>query len=419
MSYKYTITDEDTLRQVAARVYGDKKLWVRIWNANKATLQYDPNFLAPGEVLTIPGEILIIPEREPVKNLSGKERGELSIVVGGRELTVLSARILRTMDTGTDAWSCQVPWSPGIDKKFDEVTKPYSYAKASVYIGGDLIINGRLYTVSPEMTDNGLIKTLTGYSFTADAVDSTINSVYERDNATLEQIAAEIIEPIGIKVVVGTDTGGPIDEATAKEQDTIFSHLSRLATQRGLLIGSTVQGDLLIHKANVDQKPVGTIEENKPLAVGWKATYDGRKRFNTYTSISQDWGASLDWFKPAESKNATAKDDAVPISRMLSFMANDTTSGNVLTAAEWKRSKQIVEALTLPFPVTSWYAPNGTVWKENTRVTVISPTLGLSKGFTFLIRAVEFTLDSGGQVATLSLVPPQAYSGEPLGDIWD
>jgi len=68
--------------------------------------------------------------------------------------------------------------------------------------------------------------------------------------------------------------------------------------------------------------------------------------------------------------------------------------------------------------VPSWYAPNGELWAPNTIVTVKSPTLYLDDGYNFLIREVTYDFSASGTTANLSLVPPEAYTGEEIVEPW-
>ena len=55
----YTVTDGDTLWEIAEGAYGDGSLWTEILNAN----QSDVEFLSTGQqALIYPGQILIIPQ---------------------------------------------------------------------------------------------------------------------------------------------------------------------------------------------------------------------------------------------------------------------------------------------------------------------------------------------------------------------
>jgi len=102
----------------------------------------------------------------------------------------------------------------------------------------------------------------------------------------------------------------------------------------------------------------------------------------------------------------------------LTFSANDTEEGDIKTAADFKRNKKILEALSIPLPVSTWYAPDGELWRENTIITVVSKTLFLEKGFDFLIRKVEFDYSDQGTTAVLTVVPPSALTRGELIDPW-
>ena len=410
---QYTVQPGDTLSSIAKRVYGDANEWPKIWKANQSGFKSSsPDTVYPGEKINIPDDLKLKDIEAHQDVLQQKEPDEITVEIDGIVITPHSAKIMRTMDTAADGATVSISWTPGVDPTLDKSLLPYSYSKAIVSIGNGPVVTGCIYSVSPSMSNSGMVKNLEIWSTTADIIDSTMRPPYEANNITLQQRAESILSAMGLSSVVddGVDMGGAFSRVTAEPTDTIFEHLSKLASQRGILISSTPDGKLLFTKAKTTGQPVGTLEETQPMPIGWAATYDGRQRFNAYRAIGQ----SSDW----KSKSAIAKDDNVPRSRFLTFTADDTTAGDIKKAAEWKRSKQLAEALTMPFPVSGWLAPNGTVWKENTLVTVISKVIHVPNGFTFLIKSVEFELGSDGKTATLNLVPPQVYTGEPIEDFW-
>jgi prophage tail gpP-like protein len=265
-------------------------------------------------------------------------------------------------------------------------------------------------------------KTLTGFSYTIDAVDSHVRPPYERTNVTLEQLAKEMCRSVSIGSVFEVPSGGKFARCTGHESDTIFVHLSKLATERGILVSCTTEGNMLFWRARVDSKSVGTLEEGKPGVTAWKADFDGRKRYHAYHCITAGMpGAEPTWGQAGTGKTGpstiTEIDPSVPLSRFLSFRADNTTPGNIKDAARWRKNRQIIDTLTQSLPVDGWYAPNGKLWEPNTIVTVVSPTLGVPKGYDFLIRAVEFVLEDRRE-AVLHLIPPDAYTGKDLSDIW-
>jgi nucleoid-associated protein YgaU len=50
----YTVQSGDTLSSIAAKVYGDSKLWKRIFEANKDAIGADPGNLKVGQMLRVP-----------------------------------------------------------------------------------------------------------------------------------------------------------------------------------------------------------------------------------------------------------------------------------------------------------------------------------------------------------------------------
>ena len=410
---QYTVVAGDTLSSIAERAYGFASLWPRIKQANQGQFKVDnPDDITVGQVLNIPLE----PDLNKLKTelaatrLANKKIGDLTILINGTETFYTSARVVRTMDTLADGWSASIPWIPGLDHALDDKLKPFSYPPASVYIGSDLIINGILYLHNPTITTGGIINNIEGWSYTADAIDSTIKPPYEKNNLTLEQIATELAASLGIKALFDFDSGGAFKRTTASPSDTIFSYLSKLATQRNLILTSTNNGDMLFTRTT-ESNSVGTLQEGDAIILGLNAVYDGRQRYNAYRVIGQSPLIT-------SPKVGIANDNNVLRSRFLTFEADEIERGEVVNVAEWKRSTQIAKALEIPVQTEGWFDPKGELWKPNTRVNLISNTLSLPKGFEFVIKRVEYELTENSQVATLSLVPPSVFTGEDLKDPW-
>jgi prophage tail gpP-like protein len=409
---QYTVQSGDNLTSIAASAYGDGKKWRLIWRANQTNLKSgDPNLIFPGEVITIPGDPLEKSLKQDLRDqaLTGKGKNEFTLEIEGIEVPLVAARCTRTMDTVADGWSARVSWNTG-DPELTKLLRPYRYPKSAVYLGGVLMVSGYLYTVSPSIENDARAIDLTGWSFSADILDSTVRPPYEQKKVSLKDRAEELIGALGIDVIYNAGEDEQFKRVTADANDTIAAHMLRLSTQRGVLMSSTPKGEVIFYRTQTGQKSVGTIEEGTPPFLGMSATFDGRKRFNIYKAIAQT--------RKKKKKTAIAKDDAVPRSRFKTFTANEATAGNIQTAADWKRSKQVAEALSIPLSLEGWYAPNGKLWRENTIVTVISETNFIPDGFNFLIKSVEFSLDDKGVTSVLHLVPPQVYTGEALKEPW-
>lgn len=392
--------------------------------------------------------------------IPGKRPDELTLIVGGRKILIESGKLVRTMDTCADGFTAVMPWEPGADSDLDKLTAPFSYTPCQIYIGGELQLDGILYDVEHSRDNSGTVKNLSIWSKTADIIDSTVLPPYEANNISLTDRCKQQCDRFGIEVAVakGVDltvtrriretytvpaTVPTIEQAgllsfkvkpiiadvprsrfrtvreefrfsrvTAEKTDTVFSHLSSLAAQRGLLLSCTKYGDLLIVQPNLEDEPVGTIEEPTGITTEWKTTFSGRARYGFYRALT------VSSSQARSAAAAEARDTVVKSPRFLTFNAPDGLPGEAPNAAVWRKNKSAADALNLGFPVTSWYAPNKKLWTPNTTVTVVSPTIGLKKGFTFLVSQVEFDYSSSGAVATLQLKPPAVYTTEEMSEPW-
>jgi prophage tail gpP-like protein len=412
----YTIVKGDTLSGIAYAAYGQGRKWPRIWEANKSVLQSgDPNLIFPGEVINIPvltelqpeaaSDLELLATSEPIEDVIE----DFQVVIKGKPIKVKSARALRTMDTASDGWNAVIYWDPN-DSDLADLIRPYSYNETKIYVGGQLVITGPLYVTEVPVKNDELPASIAGFSYTKDLVDSTLDPPYSRNGITLNQLANELAIGKGIKVVDDTPSAGVFERVTSEPTDTIFAHLAKLAKQKSRLISSTPRGELLILQANTTGAPVGSIGDELARGHDYTVRFDGTQRFNVYRLTSKRRGAQL--------REAVAVDSVVPRSRVRTIDANDTTDGDIGQAANWERSKALADALTMPFPVSGWYAPDGTLWRENTLVTVVSARMFIPDGFTFLIKSVEYIFEPDGKKSVLNLVPPQVYTGEELEEPW-
>ena len=414
--YRYKVVSGDRITRIANRAYGTQE---------KASLIVDANPYIKGRPISLenlptiyPNDILTIPEIiEKGTDISGKEPYEFTLRLEDIEIPVESATLLRTMDTASDACNCTIAWNPGIDKKIDEVTAPYSFSRAKIFLGNTLMLTGRLYNVTPKKDTSGITKELEIFSNTIDIVDSTVSPPYEKNNTTLFERAQQLCNPLGIEVETDLDSdGGAFKRMTADKTETIFEHLLKYARQKSILISSTPTGKLLFTRANTTGESVGSITLEIPITDEYSAEFNGREIFNMYRAIGQN-------ARKFTKKQSIAIDNNVPRSRQLTFDANDSTEGNIQDTAEWRRSKQYTNALTIPVPIKrsknyGWLTPNGSLWRENTIMTLISDILSIPDGFNLLVRSVEYTHNADGNGINLSVIPPQTYSGEIVETPW-
>jgi prophage tail gpP-like protein len=354
------------------------------------------------------------PFGESLTVLAGKDKDAFTLIVDGLEIPVIAGRVVRRADAAVTHWTATIPFFEDDEDLYKALT-PYTYPETSVYLGGQLICSGRLYVVAPSIRDEQLCE-LHGASYTAETV-STADPPYEQKNVTLEKRAKHLVGPLDLKVVYDSDDR-VMPRATICPTQSIFHHLATLAAQYGILINDTPKGELHFIKAQdvALGEPVGTIEENKPPCEELSARFDGNKRFYSYRVLNSDPTCRHGRHKNV--KVSIALDPMIPLNRQITIQMHDVPGGVLKSAAERARSKEMLKAIEFSTSVIGWYAPNDKLWRENTLITIKSKTLYVPDGYDFLIRAVEYHFDEKGTKATLELVPPQVYTGEPIDEPW-
>lgn len=414
---KYTVEPGDTLSSISNVAYGDPSQWPIIHSTNQSSLKSsDPNLIFPGEVLIIP-ELEVIKQAKDSLTKRSRSSDVFEIEINGRIIPILAGTIIRTMDTAADAWAASIEWEPGRDEFIDIATSPYSYATARAYINGERLVTGSLFESNPTLDSSGSKKDLAGFSSTINIVDSDLRpGDYEDNNISLKERAEKLLKPYGLRVVIDpsvlTKANVKFDRVTADRNDKIFDHLADLASQRQILVSSTEKGNLLLTQANTSSRPVGTVEEDASTAsLSYQAKFDGRKRFSI-------WRVDCQTPFKTDKKNGISKDLAVPIMRYKNVTKANDTRGGIEQTAQWIKSKEFAKSLQIPFPFPSFFSPDGSLWRENTKVIVKSKTIGVPNGFEFLIRQVEYKRTSQGDSVVLGLVPPQVYTGETIIEPW-
>jgi len=356
--------------------------------------------------------------------LDGKDEKDFTLVLNGEEIPVVSGRVFRSIDNCADGCSATII----LNDKIKELITPFGYEEAKVYLGGELVITGILYSIVPQITSEEKTLTVGIYSSACDIIDSVRYPPYEFKEISLQQLAEELISNLGLVVNFDESLGAQFfDRVCIDKQQTIFNFLNELAAQFGILITSNEKGEVLFTKANTSSKPVETIKDVTNIS----AKYNGRELFAIYRVISttpirvkkteklkkrirKKPGGN---YKTVQlTKIAEAYDDSiVPISRQTTYRADNVNMDEVNKTAEWQRSKKWAEALTIRIPRIGW-RPQGSsnLYRENTLVMLENEDIWLGKGFKFLIKEVEYTLDNNGASCALVLTPPQAYTGEEI-----
>ena len=250
---------------------------------------------------------------------------------------------------------------------------------------------------------------ITGREKTLDLVDcSAVNKPGTWKGRKLEQIAADLTKPFGIKATAVAATGEAFPNFTLQQGETVFEAIQRMTKQRGVLPVTTVDGDLEFRTPGDQRGGYGlTLGENL-LSFGFKN--DVAERFSEYLIKGySDKATRGTKGHPASS----SKDPGVPRYRPLVIVHDDKSTTAILKKrALWEASVRAAKCVSIKAKVQGWRADDGTPYRHDRLVRVKAESQGVDADL--LIVGVAFMLGARGTTAELSLAPPEAYSLEPL-----
>jgi len=357
-----------------------------------------------------------------VLDIGERDPHALTLLIEGQEVPCISGRVKRSIDTAADGFSVVVK----LNETYQEYPfTPFGYEKVELFLGTELVITGRLYVPDISFNTNDYSATLEGASYAADIVDSKLYPPLEYNFTSLSDLAEKITSQTGMKIEFEADSGNEFfDRACCENDETIFSFLQKLASQRALLVTSTNKGNLQFVRANINGSPLCTLGDEKNPITSIRAKFNGRNRFHSYKATSHTpircqcntrKRKKKTYVTKTEYKSLIILDPEIPESRQTSKDCDDVTVGNAELSARYAQRKAYADSLTIQIPVNSWYVPGKDIlWSENQLVTVQSPAIFLKNGYDLLIRSVEYVYSNSGCTALLDLVPPQCFSTESI-----
>jgi prophage tail gpP-like protein len=274
-------------------------------------------------------------------------------------------------------------------------------------INGKVVITGYVDDTGPHYDKRSHSISVTGRDKTGDLVDcSAIYKSGQWSNKKLEQIAADLCSPFGIKVITNTDTGEPFASFSIQEGETVFETLDRAARMRAVILMSNGLGNLLITRAGRARAPAGLTEgDNILMADG---TFGWKDRFSHYIVKGQAQGDDNNYGETVAHAVATVEDTAITRYRPLIIIAEDQGSNATLRQrAEWERNVRAGRGTRATVTVQDWEV-GGQLWLPNTVTHLSSPKLYADMDV--LIASVNFSQDDEtGTTAAMQLALPSAF----------
>lgn len=275
-----------------------------------------------------------------------------------------------------------------------------------VLIDEAVVITGYVDTVAPEYDKQQHSISVSGRDKTGDLVDcAAIHKSGAWSGQKLDQIAADLCQPFGIKVLRNADVGTAFSTFSIQEGETVFECLERAARMKAVLPASDGLGNLMLTRANTGAAVAELVEGENILSA--RGEFSWKDRYSRYIVKAQGVGDDDNFGDAVAQQQAEAKDAAITRYRPLIVLAEDQGTGATLSQrVGWERSVRMGRGNRATVTVQGW-AHEGTLWRANTLVRLRSPRLYADVDL--LIVAVTFILDDQGTRSELQLCRREAF----------
>ena len=293
---------------------------------------------------------------------------------------------------------------------------------AEVFYKGKKLLTG--YILSNGFADGAVqeMTTFGGYSlpgFLEDCQISPDNYPLQMDGLTLRQIAEKIIKPFRLSMIVDPVVSGAMnsvyEKATAEPGETIKDFLTKLATQKNILISHNENGAVLFTRANTKKEPILDFDVTLPNPIPFthmQLGFDGQRMHSEIHVIKQadENGGNVGQSKIVNPYVPFVYRPRVIVQSAGNDVDTDLVARNALSE-ELKGLKLIIQT-------DRWeYNENGIILPNNI-ITVLNPKVYCYKKTKWFVEQVDFQGDQEKLTTTMTCVLPEVYNGQTPTYLW-
>lgn len=313
---------------------------------------------------------------------------------------------------------------------------------AKVFADGELVLDGYVETVEPNIDENHAEVSISGKDKAGDLIDGAAapDGPGEFKNVKLEDAAKRIAAPYGLKVRAEIDTGRPFPRYALDLAETGLSAIEKGARQRHALVLSDGVGGLVITRAGKKRAPADiTLPGN---AKGGRATFTHKGRHSetivrgqqekaeqrrqdrlaalTPASApavpggrSDSDGSATDRERRGTTATGRARDNEIkrhrPVVHLARSQADETSAQD---EADWRMRTARAESEEANYRVHG-FRSDGRLWRVNELTYVSDAYTGIERDM--LISTVIFREDEAGRETELTVSSPEAFDKGAAG----
>lgn len=303
-----------------------------------------------------------------------------------------------------DAWDLSIGAADGILP-----ASVYAGAPVQVKIGNDLVMTGRIDTLTQSASRGQRSIHLSGRDGAAQLVDCSA-PIFVKKMATLSEIVASIVRPLGItKFRIDAKASATREKINVEPGDTAWDALKNVAEANGLWPWFEPDGTLVVGGPDYTQPPVAvlTLNFNGSNVESLSRTDNVADRFSDITVLGQAHATTHEGGK--HNLKGTAKDTGITWSRPKIVVNHEVDTPSLCQEHARKlMGDSRLKGFSLAAKVkghriaASGEPGDGQLWMPGQRVRVVSDVLKLD-GVYFLMARKFSRSRSAGTITELTL----------------
>lgn len=224
------------------------------------------------------------------------------------------------------------------------------------------------------------------------------------------EIMAALAAPYGIKVYVTSELGDKVANHTVNPGEKVKDSIDRLITLDDLVVTDTETGDLQIVDVSAAGECYDKLELGKNV-LSASASFDASALYSRYVVLGQKSGVDTDFGKGASESKGIVDSSFFKRNRLLVLKEKgQSTKQTCGQRASFEKRYRQAQYQKITYKVQGWRQSNSDLWGVNQELKIEDKILGVIN--TLLITNVIFTLDSGGMMTELKLIPSDGYKRE-------
>lgn len=327
--------------------------------------------------------------------------------------------------------------------EFRRQFRPFSFALVEATVNGERVFTGTLMPVAPSRVADSSVTDVAAYARAAKLADCDMpyDAVpFECNGLAFDRIAKHFCTPLAIGVDMDDNDPGPAflrvkptrrskvkkpprvsggaGQETLTVDGNVHEFLAELARQRGFVLSSNPNGDLLVRRG------ISSAAEN-PLTLPIYRFTEGEQPMLTIVPQfnPREWFSELTGVVPAKKGRPGSKftmrnpffTATGAERRTNSFQLDDTEAADAPAAVAARMGRMVANCVQYTLTVPTWRDPRGGLWRSNTIVSVLAPSAMIYSEYEFLVRNVTFFQDANQETAQLELVLPGSFGGDLPG----